>query len=72
MPNAKHHAPCEGTVIAVGPTADGVKVGDRVLFGRQAGAWLDAATKTTHEDGEGTLFICTDEDILCKVEGEEK
>jgi len=77
IPNAKRHAHSNGTIVALGETAgwtrsyDGqgneimiksLNVGDKVVFGKHAGAWLDA-TYTGGND-EGTLFICADEDIL--------
>lgn len=65
LPNAKKHSKSTGTVIAVGPTVEGVKVGDKVVFGRHAGAWLD---QSSQDKDDGTLFICQDEDILCIVE----
>lgn len=73
---AKRHARCEGTVIAVGNTAEGVKVGDHVIFGRNAGAWLDntysavrgPAGPAVKDNDDGTLFICQDEDLLAVVE----
>lgn len=71
---AKRNAPCEGVIVSMGETAGWVEVyendnlkpqkifksGDRVLFGRHAGAWLDA----TEGNDDGTLFICQDADIL--------
>lgn len=70
----KRNAPCEGVIIALGETAGWIEtyenqeltpkkifdVGDKVLFGRHAGAWLDA----TEGNDDGTLFICQDADIL--------
>jgi co-chaperonin GroES (HSP10) len=77
---AKRHANCEGVIVALGETAGWTqaydengesvnkqifKVGDIVLFGRHAGAWLDATYgKTGEAMDDGTLFICQDEDIL--------
>lgn len=72
LPNAKKHARSEGVVIAVGPSAEGVKVGDHVIFGRHAGAWLDATYSGAAENDDGTTFICQDEDILAIVEQEKK
>lgn len=74
---AKRHARCEGKVIAKGATAEGVELGDHVIFGRNAGAWLDntySMAKTAvggigvQDNNDGTLFICQDEDILAVVE----
>lgn len=74
---AKRNAPCLGRIVDLGETAgftetysleaDGtyqpktiqtLKIGDQVIFGRHAGAWLD---------GEETLYICQDQDILTVV-----
>lgn len=61
---AKKHATLKCEVMALGPTAEGVSVGDMVIIGQYAGAWLD-------EDGdpapEGEYFIVQDEDIVAKV-----
>lgn len=49
------YAPEEGQVVAIGPTAEGLEVGDRVLWGRYAAKqipnWNDH-------------FIMNDEDVL--------
>lgn len=68
LPDAKKHARNEGIVVAVGETAEGIKVGDKVLFGKHAGAWLDSTYSKGIEQDDGTLFICADEDILCVKE----
>lgn len=69
---AKRHAKCSGVVVAIGPSAEGVREGDKVLFGKHAGAWLDATfTDKGEEKDDGTLFICQDEDILA-VENDER
>lgn len=78
LPDAKRHARSEGVVIAVGPTADeNIKIGDHVIFGKHAGAWLDGTYSEvkdargvigSKDNNDGTLFICQDEDILAKVE----
>ena len=53
----ERNAPTKGTVLAKGPTADeSIEVGQRVVFGRHAGAWI--------RDGEDDLYIVQDEDIL--------
>ena len=78
---AKRNAPAEGIIIGLGETAgwteayeeDGtevrkcvLKIGDKVLFGRHAGAWLDSTvSKDGRENDDGSLFICQDADILC-------
>lgn len=76
----QRHAKLIGVVIAKGETAsDNVQIGDTVMFGRHAGTWLDASysitrlpngqnTTTISDDDDGTLFLCTDEDILCVIE----
>ena len=81
---AKRHANCEGVIQALGETAgwtqtydsngepfytQTLKVGDRVIFGKHSGAWLDATYGKAGEDkDDGTLFICQDEDILAVKE----
>lgn len=81
---AKRHASCEGIIIGLGETAGWLqtydesgnpinkqifKIGDHVIFGRHAGAWLDATYgKTGEANDDGTLFICADEDILAVKE----
>lgn len=83
LPNdaAKRHAACEGIIVGLGETAgwaevyqDGeriplqtMKVGDRVIFGRHSGAWLDATYGQKGENDDGTLFICQDADILAVI-----
>lgn len=82
---AKRHAPCVGTILALGETAgwtetyyeseigvdtkliQTMKVGDKVIFGRHSGAWLDGTYKDS-ENNDGTLFICQDQDILAVIE----
>ena len=81
---AKRHAKCEGVIIAMGETAgftesynengesiviQTMKVGDKVIFGRHSGAWLDSNyTDRGDEKDDGTLFICQDQDILAIIE----
>lgn len=80
IPNAQRHAKHEGVVVAKGETAsESITVGDRVIFGKHAGAWLDSTysdIKDTarggikvgeKENDDGTLFICQDEDLLCII-----
>lgn len=43
------------------------KEGDKVLFGRHAGAWLDATHGVKGDNDDGTLFICQDQDILAVI-----
>lgn len=43
-----------------------LRVGDKVIFGRHSGAWLDGTYKDS-ENNDGTLFICQDQDILAVV-----
>lgn len=92
IPNAKKHAACEGIIIALGETAGWAEVpdkghlqtlhlGDRVIFGRHAGTWLDE-THTPVVDrqrgisglkpnDDGTLFMCQDADILAVIKDEQ-
>lgn len=63
----KKHARCEGTVVAMGPQAEGVSIGDHVIFGRHSGTWLDATYAGAAENDDGTTFLCQDEDILAIV-----
>ncbi len=66
----KRHAACEGTILALGETASEIlKVGQRVLFGRHAGMWINDSHNKDADDG--TLFLCQDEDILAII-GEPK
>lgn len=75
---AKRNAPSEGVIIALGENAgwtesftedaqpkivQSLKVGDHVIFGQHAGAWLKSEGST-----EENLFICADEDILAVKE----
>lgn len=78
--DAKRHANCEGVIVALGETAgwaeayneEGelvpkqiMKVGQRVIFGKHSGAWLDGTYAKDHDDA--SLFICQDADILCTI-----
>lgn len=63
---AKRHAACEGIIVALGETAtETLKIGQRVLFGRHAGTWIDGSF--AKETDDGTLFLCQDEDILAII-----
>lgn len=75
----------EGVIVGLGVTAgwtenpatgrvvQTIKIGDKVIFGRHAGAWLDATLgKDGKEQDDGTLFICQDADILMVVEDEQQ
>lgn len=55
-----------GSLIPI--TIQTMKIGDKVIFGRHAGAWLDGtySQKGEHND-DGSLFICQDQDILAVV-----
>lgn len=76
----RRHSRAEGVIVAVGPTAEGVKVGDRVIFGKHAGTWLDSTYTEVKmqterglqsglkDNGDGTLFLCQDEDLLAIIE----
>jgi co-chaperonin GroES (HSP10) len=50
-------------------TIQTMKVGDKVIFGRHSGAWLDGtySQKGDHND-DGSLFICQDQDILAVIQ----
>lgn len=84
----KKNAHCEGIIVALGETAgwtevpnqgyvQTLKVGDRVVFGRHAGAWLDntftpAFHPITKERGlkdndDGIFFVCQDADIIAVI-----
>lgn len=75
----KRHARSEGTVVAIGPSVDeSIKIGQHVIFGKHAGTWLDntySSARTPQgqpgllDNGDGTLFLCQDEDILATIEG---
>lgn len=53
----KRNAPTVGIVKAVGPTADpSIKIGDKVLFGKHAGDWIEYEGKE--------LYVVADEDII--------
>lgn len=76
LTDAKRYATCEGVVIALGETAGWAEVpekgniqtmkeGDKVIFGRHSGAWLDSTYGQDKDDG--TLFICQDADILAII-----
>ena len=46
-----------------------LNVGDKVIFGRHSGAWLDATYSDKGEaNDDGRLFICQDQDILAVIE----
>lgn len=55
--------------ILIQTTIQTLKIGDKVIFGRHAGAWLDGtySQKGEHND-DGSLFICQDQDILVVIE----
>lgn len=80
----KRHATAKGKIVALGDTAgwtrtysetgeekitQTIKIGDEVIFGRHAGAWLDltyAATENKNDDAP--YFLCQDEDLLAVIE----
>lgn len=78
----KRNAKSEGVIVALGHTAgfttvfengeekkiQTLKIGDRVVFGKHAGTWLDATYSGSLENDDGTMFICQDEDILAIME----
>ena len=61
------HARAEGSVIAKGPNAEGVEIGDKVIFGKHSGTWLDQTYSQKAENDDGTMFLCQDEDILAVI-----
>lgn len=80
---AIRNAVCEGIIKALGETAgwaetyqDGervpiqtLKVGQKVIFGRYSGQWLDATYGSDGKDkDDGKLFICQDADIIAVKE----
>lgn len=67
----QRHARNEGIVIAVGPTAEGVKVGDKVVFGKHSGTWLDKTYSVSVEANTTPFFLCQDEDILLVIDKDE-
>lgn len=81
---AKRHATCEGVIVALGETAGWVEtynestgdrepvqtlsVGQKVIFGRHSGTFLDATYGQKGEDNDdGVLFMCQDADILAVI-----
>lgn len=79
----KRMATANGTIVALGETAGlsnfrdeageektvrVLKLGDKVIFGRHAGSWLDSTYSATEKDDEAKFFICQDEDILAVEE----
>lgn len=81
MLDAKRVANCEGVIAALGETAGWVEVyedgeripkqtmniGDKVIFGRHSGAWLDATYGDKGVNDDGQYFICQDADILAVI-----
>lgn len=67
----QRHARNEGVVIAIGPSAEGVKIGDKVVFGKHAGTWLDKTYSVSVEATTTPFFLCQDEDILLVIEKDE-
>lgn len=73
----KNNAPSRGIVVSVGPTAgtydrngnkvESVTVGMKVIFAKHAGV------EVTLGEDEDTVeyWLVQDEDILCKIEGDE-
>lgn len=82
LPNARNHAKHEGVIVALGETAGWsetyneqlekipvkiLNVGDKVIFGKYAGAWLDSTETGGKENDDGTLYICQEADILAVI-----
>lgn len=88
LTDAKRHASCEGEIIGLGETAgwtetfdkhgdkiavQTLQIGDKVMFGRHSGAWIDSTISARGEaNDDGTLFICQDQDILCVIKQDKK
>lgn len=82
----KRYATCEGVIVGLGETAgwaetfneegervaiQTLKSGDKVIFGRHSGAWLDATYGNKGEmNDDGEFFICQDADILAVINKE--
>jgi co-chaperonin GroES (HSP10) len=77
----ERQAPCVGTIKALGETAGWVEVpesgfvqtmqvGDKVIFGKHAGVWLDATYGASGAMDDGKLFMCQDADILAVMKEE--
>lgn len=67
----KQIAKAEGVIKALGPDAhESLKVGDKVIFGKYAGHWLDNTTdaRTGTEKDDGKLYICKDIDVMCVLQ----
>jgi co-chaperonin GroES (HSP10) len=75
----QRQAPSTGVIVALGETAGWVevpekgfvqtmKIGDKVIFGKHSGAWLDATYGNSGANDDGKLFICQDADILAVME----
>lgn len=63
------HARNEGIVVAIGPTCDeSIQIGNKVVFGKHAGTWLDKTYSVTVEAEETPYFLCQDEDVLLVIE----
>lgn len=70
---ALRNAPARGIVVAKGPTADeSVEVGATYVFGRHAGAWINAEGKPVDKEDDAEFFVCQDEDLIVKVVPEQK
>lgn len=74
----QRQAPCTGTIVALGETAGWVevpetgyvqtmKIGDKVIFGKHSGTWLDATYGANGDNDDGKLFMCQDADILAVI-----
>lgn len=70
----QRNAPTKGRVIAKGPTAsDSVEIGQTYLFGQHAGTWLRADGQPAAlgaPTGGDLYFVCSDEDLICKIVNE--
>lgn len=68
------HAGLKCTVVAIGPdvndtdiTKSKIKVGDEVIIGRHAGAWLDEYGSPVDDPETAKYYIIQDEDILIRI-----
>lgn len=65
---AMRQASLKAKVVAIGPTAEGVEVGQTVFIGRHAGAWLSEDGNPAQSADTADYYICQDEDILAVIE----
>lgn len=68
------HATLRCKVVAIGPdvndtecTKTVIEVGDEVIIGKHAGAWLDAEGSPVEDPEMTKYYIIQDEDILMRI-----